>query len=58
MKIDCYDLVNGVIIFGPEREVSKYVMIYFEEIGQKKIMYWPTLKEKYETIIRRLKYLV
>lgn len=56
LKIEATITEPVVIIFGPERAVSKYVCIYCDEIVRNKVLYWPTLREKYETIIRRMKY--
>lgn len=56
LKIEATITQPVVIIFGPERAVSKYVCIDYGEIERKNILYWPTLREKYETIIRRMKY--
>jgi len=56
LKIEATITEPVVIIFGPERAVSKYVCIYYDEIVRNKVLYWTTIREKYETIIRRMKY--
>lgn len=56
LKIEATITEPVVIIFGPERAVSKYVCIYYDEIVRNNVLYWTTIREKYETIIRRMKY--
>lgn len=44
------------IIFGPEANFSRHPMVFFTEIKNMNIIISTPLKEKYETIIRRMKY--